>query len=122
MPELRQVLPVLKVASMARTVAFYTGHLGFTERWRETGDDGAETCLLAAGEVRLLFSTGSYLGGRPAFTGTLYFETAGVDALYEAVRTAVPIAWPLEDMDYGQREFGVRDPDGYLLAFAEPAE
>jgi hypothetical protein len=24
-------------------------------------------------------------------------------------------------MDYGIREFAVQDPDGYLIAFAEPA-
>jgi hypothetical protein len=24
-------------------------------------------------------------------------------------------------MDYGQREFGIEDPNGYFLAFCEPA-
>jgi hypothetical protein len=24
-------------------------------------------------------------------------------------------------MDYGMREFGIRDPNGYYLAFTEPA-
>ncbi len=27
---------------------------------------------------------------------------------------------PRDDMDYGQLEFGIRDRDGYILAFAEP--
>jgi hypothetical protein len=27
--------------------------------------------------------------------------------------------WPLEQQEYGTREFGIRDPDGYVLAFAE---
>ena len=30
--------------------------------------------------------------------------------------------WPLEAMDYGQTEFGIRDCDGYTLAFAEALE
>jgi hypothetical protein len=30
--------------------------------------------------------------------------------------------WPLAAMDYGQKEFGIRDGDGYTLAFAEPLE
>jgi hypothetical protein len=32
------------------------------------------------------------------------------------------IVWPLERMEYGQLEFGIRDPDGYLLAFAEEVD
>jgi uncharacterized glyoxalase superfamily protein PhnB len=43
----------------------------------------------------------------------------GVAALFERVRNSAPIVWPLEAMDYGTLEFGVRDPDGYTLAFAE---
>jgi hypothetical protein len=30
-------------------------------------------------------------------------------------------AWGPEVMEYGMREFGVRDPNGYFLAFTEPA-
>ena len=29
------------------------------------------------------------------------------------------VVWPIADMEYGTREFGIRDPDGYVLAFAE---
>ena len=32
------------------------------------------------------------------------------------------IVWPLETMDYGQTEFGIRECDGYTLAFAEALE
>jgi len=26
--------------------------------------------------------------------------------------------WPIEDMSYGTREFGIEDCNGYILAFA----
>ena len=32
------------------------------------------------------------------------------------------VVWPLEAMDHGQREFGIRDGDGYTPALAESQE
>ena len=52
--------------------------------------------MLTAGDAALLLSTGSHLGGPPAFTGTLYFNMTGVRDFYEAVRDRVSIVWPLE--------------------------
>jgi uncharacterized glyoxalase superfamily protein PhnB len=39
--------------------------------------------------------------------------------LWDSVAPTADVVWPIADMDYGTREFGIRDPDGYLLAFAE---
>ena len=75
--------------------------------------------MLQAGATALLLSTGPHLGDRPQFTGTLYFNMAGVQEVFERVKDQVAIVWPLEAMEYGQREFGIRDSDGYTLAFAE---
>ena len=67
-----------------------------------------------------MLSTGRRLGGKPAFTGTLYFDARNVRALYQKVRKVRPkFVWPLSKMEYGTLELGLRDPDGYLLAFAE---
>ena len=98
---------------------FYSGVLGFVVVWRQQGDGGGEDCLLRWGRAELLLSTGSHLGDSPKFTGTFYFNGEGVDDLYERVKDRVSLVWPLSDMDYGSREFGVRDPDGYVLAFAQ---
>jgi len=42
----------------------------------------------------------------------------GVDDLYDVVNGRAEVVWPPEDQEYGTRESGVRDPDGYILAFA----
>jgi catechol 2,3-dioxygenase-like lactoylglutathione lyase family enzyme len=114
-----KVLPVLRVTDMQRAVGFYTGLLGFEVCWRSPNDGGGENCMLRAGAVELLLSTGSHLGDRPQFSGTLYFATRGVQELYDRIRDRVQIVWPPETMEYGQREFGIRDADGYTLASAE---
>jgi uncharacterized glyoxalase superfamily protein PhnB len=100
-------------------VRFYTEHLGFSVAWRVSGDGGGENCMLQAGQVAVLLSTSTHLGTSPQFTGTIYFDVDDVDGLWDAVRLTADVVWPISDMEYGTREFGVRDPDGYVLAFAE---
>jgi len=122
MAEFQKVVPVLKVSDMQRSVAFYTSVLGFTVAWQAANDGGGENCMMQAGAADLLLSTGSHLGDKPQFTGTLYFHMAGVQEFFERIKDQVQIVWPLETMNYGQKEFGIRDCDGYNLAFAEPLE
>jgi uncharacterized glyoxalase superfamily protein PhnB len=122
MVDFKTIVPVLKVADLERAVDFYKSVLGFSVCWQAANEGGGENCMLEAGSTNVLLSTGSHLGDQPQFTGTLYFNMAGVKDFFEKVRPNAEVVWPLETMDYGQIEFGVRDPDGYILAFAEDDE
>jgi catechol 2,3-dioxygenase-like lactoylglutathione lyase family enzyme len=122
MAEFQKIVPVLKVADLQRAVDFYTGVLGFTVAWRNANDGGGDNCMLQAGAADLLLSTGAQLGDKPQFTGTLYFHMTGLEEFFERMKKQVEIVWPLEAMDYGQKEFGIRDGDGYTFAFAETLE
>ena len=113
------IMPVLRVRGLAKSTRWYK-RLGFDLAWAQPNEGGGRNCMLTCGRVSLMPSTARHLGGKPAFTGTLYFETKNVRTLYEmARRKRFKFAWPLEKMTYGTLEFGVRDPDGYILAFAE---
>ena len=116
---LKSVMPALQVSEMDRAVGFYTERLGFRIAWRSPGDGDGENWMLESGQVAVLLSTGSHLGDQPRLTGTIYFDTNGVDELWESLRDRVDVVWPVSDMEHGTREFEIRDPDGYLLAFAE---
>jgi uncharacterized glyoxalase superfamily protein PhnB len=122
MPQFRRVIPVLKVNDLQHSIDYYTQTLGFSVCWRAPNDGGGENCWLDLGETSLMLSTGSHLGGTPSFTGTLYIDMDGVEEFYEEVKDRVELVWPLDVMDYGTREFGVRDPNGYILAFSEAIE
>jgi uncharacterized glyoxalase superfamily protein PhnB len=121
MPSFQKIMPVLRVADMERALDCYTRVLGFAVLWRSANDGGGENCMLREGAANVMLSTGSHLGDKPAFTGTLYFEMAGVREFHTKIKDHIEIVWPLERMSYGTLEFGVRDCDGYTLAFAEQA-
>jgi uncharacterized glyoxalase superfamily protein PhnB len=119
MSEFKKIVPVLKAANMQRAVDFYTGVLGFMVCWRAANNGGGENCMVQAGATELLLSTGAHLGDKPQFTGTRYFHMVGVQEFFAKIKHKVEIVWPLETRDYGQTEFGIRDCDGYTLAFTE---
>jgi hypothetical protein len=56
----------------------------------------------------------------PAFTGTSYSYPASVDALVEEIKEHTPTAWGPEDREWGTRELGLQDPNGYFLTFTQP--
>ena len=42
-----------------------------------------------------------------------------VDALWERLKDVVRVCYPIEDFEYGMREFGIYDNNGYLLQFGQ---
>jgi len=121
--KLRQrLVPALLVKNMPETLAFYrtlgfeiTGGNPDQERptWAEVNRDG----------VVLQFHTEPPCGTppEPVCSGTFYFYPENVGALVDEFREKVQFAWGPAVMEYGMREFGVQDPNGYYLAFTEPA-
>lgn len=51
----------------------------------------------------------------------LYFETADLDAAWNALGKAhIPVVHGIREQPWGQRCFRVKDPDGYVVELAEP--
>ena len=48
-----------------------------------------------------------------------YIRITGVKELFEAIRNEVTILLPLRQQSYGDWEFEVKDPNGYVLVFSE---
>lgn len=120
------VIPTLRVASMQRSLAFYTEEVGFTVKWSWSDDGGFEAgaapdfLCLELGEALLFLSAQG--GGREA---ELFFELASVEDLEELARRVsdkTPLAEPVADKPWGSREFWVQDPDGHRLRFSCPSD
>jgi uncharacterized glyoxalase superfamily protein PhnB len=56
---------------------------------------------------------------RPGGVWDAYIRVTEVKDIYEAVRDKVEVIQPLHRQLYGQTEFEVKDPNGYVLVFSE---
>jgi len=115
----RKTTPRLPVASLQRTIGFYTNILGFNVSclWPE-GEPSF--CLLERDGVRLAFdaATPEQMPAKTYACG-FYIEVDGVSDMHEGIREMATVEWGPEVYDYGCREFAIRDPDGYLIIFTE---
>ena len=107
---------LLHCRDVEETRQFYQSALGFNVR------DSAGGTLTAEhhGGV-LIFTSGDLWKGPPCFSGTIYFTVPDADGYFMAVKDMVDVAWPIQDMSFGSREFGVKDCNGYHLAFQQQA-
>ena len=116
--KLEKLTPMLRTKDLKGTVEFYTQVLGFecsafSEEWAwaSLGRDGVSVMLAGPNEHEPF--------DQPAFTGSLYFRTDGVDTLWEQLKDRAKVCYPVEDFEYGMREFAVYDNNGYLLQFGQ---
>jgi uncharacterized glyoxalase superfamily protein PhnB len=56
---------------------------------------------------------------KPTFTGSFYINTDNVDNIWDLIKEKVKICYPIENFEYGMREFAVYDNNGYLLQFGQ---
>ena len=118
----QRLVPALLVNDLAETLTFYR-KLGFEVTGYQPNQQHATWAEVERDGVTLQFHTGPSRGTpqQPICSGTFYLYPTSVSALAEELRGSVEFAWGPEVMNYGMREFGVQDPNGYCLAFTEPA-
>ena len=114
--QLKGPTPMLYVAEMEPSIRFYCAILGFTcvnrtDGWASLRRDSAQVMLSLPNE-HLPFD-------KPLLTGSIYFQTQDVDALWQQLREKVSVVYPLQNFDYGMREFAIHDVNGYLLQFGQ---
>ena len=122
--------PTLSVADVDTSLALYSEQLGFKPDLKLQGHDG-KTFLgsVEVGDTVIVFESpdakdppDSGRGAHSGVTLTICFaESHDIDAFYADLRhKAVAIACEIGDRFWGNRDFTVRDPDGYHLIIARP--
>lgn len=104
---------LLRCNDLEETRNFYRSVLDFSVT------DTAGTLTVEKHGGRLIFTDQDLWQGPPACSGTLYFQVPDADAFFASIKDAAAVAWPIQDMPYGSREFGIRDCNGYHLAFQQ---
>ena len=119
-----RVTPYLLYHDCDAAIEFLTSALGFTEKYRMSGPNGKTVHAeldLEGGGIMLGnpgddYKSPNELGGR---TQTTYVYVGDVDAHYEHARAAgADIQRELQDQFYGDRTYGVHDPEGHSWSFA----
>ena len=118
MPSISAIIPVLRVASLERSVAWYRDTLGFDAE--QHGDAGA---VLRRDGVSLMLRSRAGTERRPALHDDwdVYITLAdgALMAILESTRRRTPLVRGPEVMPDGPVEFELEDPDGHRLCFAE---
>ena len=132
--KLTDVTPNLIVADIDRSTAFYRDVLGFSVVttvpeaapfvfvWLQR--DGVNVFLNAPEAVDIPEIASRPIGGTATLFFTLEAASAaeGIDALYDRIREGARVVMPVKTQFYGMREFGIVDPDGYVIFFAQRVE
>jgi len=109
---------MLYTGDIEETVSFYVDQLGFECRAMEAEQGWAS---VQSGDIRIMFSRPSahVYFEHPFFTGSFYFRTNDASSLWEKLKDDAQVCYPMEDFDYGMREFAIYDNNGYLLQFGQ---
>ncbi|MDT3380608.1 VOC family protein [Labrys neptuniae] len=113
---IRAVSIALSTEDIQRSVKFYVEQLGFTCTLQL---ESFARVRLGAADILLAHPNTHLPWQGPKFTGSIYLDVDNVDELWESLKTRAPIAYPIETMEYGVREFGLLDDNGYQLSFAQ---
>jgi uncharacterized glyoxalase superfamily protein PhnB len=125
---LMKLEPLLYVGNLQFSVNFYCQVLGFRvgEYYPDEPNATYASVLIDCHKLRLVQG-----GGRiPAFhkhgscgSGVqLYVQVPSVDEVYHRIKSKVGIVDEIEDKAWGDREFTIVDPDGYLISFYSPLD
>jgi uncharacterized glyoxalase superfamily protein PhnB len=120
--------PTLTVADVDASLAFYSDKLGFKSDLK-LRDDAGKIFLgsVEVGDTVIMFESPDpqdppdlNRGARSGVKLTICFpESHDIDAFYTELRGKdVSIACDIGDRFWGNRDFTVRDPDGYHLTIA----
>jgi uncharacterized glyoxalase superfamily protein PhnB len=124
MPTLGSVAACFPVSDVGETIRWYQEYLGFTGYpfpehepyvFGIMARDNIEIMLqkISGYEKPDLYST------RRGGVWDAYIRMKGVTEFYNEIRDKVQILMPLKKQPYGDWEFEVKDPNGYVLVFSE---
>ena len=126
---------MLTTNDIQKVISYYRDTLGFRLA-NAMPEDEPSWCLLKRDEVRIMFlgphdhgdeedghghdDEGGQDHHHAPAVNSLYFYPDNVDALWNQLKEKVKVEVPLQDTDYGMRDFTIRDPNGYALNFGAP--
>lgn len=119
--------PMMSVPDVAGTLDWYVS-LGFTETARYRDNGSVNFGVVRLGQSEILINCNGIRGKQ---TVSLWFSTDRVDEIYQRLKArqieaaladgdgSIQFVEHINDTFYQARQFGIRDPNGYLLYFIQ---
>jgi uncharacterized glyoxalase superfamily protein PhnB len=124
MPKLSSAAPTFAVAKIDDTIRWYQEQLGFTAYpFPETPP--YVFAIVSRETVEIMFQRvpgyekPDLYHQRAGGVWDAYIRMEGVKEFYDSIKDTVEIVLPLRKQPYGDWEFEVKDPNGYILVFSE---
>ncbi len=122
---MKSIIPNLRVADVAASIRFYEEVLGFTTVMTLPGEEGGMVhAALQRGAVSLMFgpldSPWGTISAGDLGKGVVFYVSLGddedLDALFAHARAAgATVVQEPTDQFWGDRDWGIADPDGYQI-------
>ena len=119
--------PIFAVADVGATMRWYQKHFGFT-CYPFPQTEPHQFAILARDRVEIMlqriegYEKPDLYSRRSGGVWDAYIRITGVKELFDAVRDQLTITMSLRQQPYGDWEFEVKDPNGYVLVFSELIE
>lgn len=109
--------PTLYTRDVRGSVDFYVNTLGF----ELDGPDGGGGALVRRDDVAIMsaWPNAHMPFGAPVLPGALHIRCDDVDEAWERAKDSARVCSPVEDFDYGMREFAIFDNNDCLLQFGQ---
>lgn len=119
MMKFNSFFPVIWTQSFEETIGFYTHILKFS---LIDANSGMQWAFLEKDNVRIMITKPNEHEklNKIGFSGSFYFNVNNVNDLWKDLKTITKICYEIETFDWGMREFGIYDNNGYILQFGQP--
>ena len=115
------VAPTFLVDNVGKTAQWYATNLGFMASFVPKSEPYVYASLQRQGVELMLLRMEGYEKqqvSRPGGHWDAYIRMGGIHEFYETVRRQIPIRMELQKQPYGDWEFEICDPNGYVVVFS----
>lgn len=118
--------PLIYVSDLRKSVEFYTKILGFRsgEFYPSKNNPSYTPVFIGTYKLMLCLARESNRKFYPKGLGgsglQLFVQADDVDEIYQKAKGKVQLIDGIETKSWGDREFTIKDPDGYLISFYKP--
>ena len=124
--EVKKITTILFAEEIEPCIRFWTVRMGFQKTVEVPEGDKIGFAILEKNGVELMYQSFASVDKDNEATGKvarkgisfLYIEVVDVNAAQEAIRGA-EIVMPMRTTFYNAKEFGVKDPAGHYIIFAQ---